>query len=107
MEAEQNEIKSEQTPHSMTIRRTVKKDGTLVVKSYDQTNYNKNCYMKNKERYNKPILCKCGKTFSTYTKSNHYKSQIHRLFERMNIPIVEEEAVVEPEVIRITFPVFD
>ena len=90
MESEQIEIKSEQKPHSMTIRRTIKKDGTVVEKSYDQTAYNRTCYEKNKERYNQSISCRCGKTYTVYTKSNHYKSQIHKLFERMNIPILEE-----------------
>ena len=99
---------------SMTVRRTIKKDGTIVEKHYNQTEYNKTCYAKNKERYSQSIPCLCGKTYSVYTKSNHFKSQIHKLFERMNIiseelnTVVEEDVLVaEPECIHITFPVFD
>ena len=71
----------------MTVRKSVKKDGTVVEKAYDQTKYNRTCYEKNKERYCEMTKCGCGREYNIYTKSNHNKSAFHELYEKMLPPI--------------------
>lgn len=78
----------ETTPKKcMTVRKSVKKDGTVVTKEYDQSKYNKKCYEKNKERYCEMTTCGCGREYNIYTKSNHQKSAFHKLYEKMCPPI--------------------
>ena len=78
----------ETTPKKcMTVRKSVKQDGTIVTKEYDQSKYNKTCYEKNKERYCEMTKCGCGREYNIYTKSNHSKTAFHKLYERMLPPI--------------------
>jgi len=73
-----------------TVRRTVKKDGTVSVKEYDQSEYNKKCYEKNKEKNGVMIECGCGKKYNVFTKSNHCKSAFHKLYERIKGGVITE-----------------
>jgi hypothetical protein len=83
----------------MTVRKTIKKDGTVSVREYDQSEYNRICYEKNKATYSVVIDCGCGKHYTKYTKHNHFKSALHQLYERMNV--VPIEPVIEPVIVPI------
>lgn len=86
----------------ITKRKRVKKDGTIVIAEYNQSEYNKTCYEKNKERYATMTECGCGKEYNIYTKSNHHKTAYHKLYEKM-LPPVTAVAPIEIAVESTTF----
>lgn len=42
--------------------------------------YSKNYYQSNKDKYNQKIKCCCNGTYSTFTKSNHLKTNKHNKY---------------------------
>lgn len=62
----------------------IRKDGTIVVKEYDQKQYNITSYLKNKDKMNELILCQCGKSYKQSNAYNHNKTQKHKLNLQIN-----------------------
>ena len=67
------------------IKRYTKKDGTEVVKVYDNKKYNDAHYAKNKLKLNEKYLCGCGSNVNKSNKSNHEKTGIHKGYLLKNI----------------------
>lgn len=60
----------------------VNKDGELKV--YNQKGYNKTHYLKHKENQHKHICNVCNKEMNRRNKSNHEKTEKHKLHMRLN-----------------------
>ena len=59
------------------IKRYTKKDGTEVIKTYDNKKYNDAYYAKNKDKLKAKYLCGCGSNVITSNKHNHEKTGLH------------------------------
>jgi hypothetical protein len=61
-----------------------KKNGEVIL--YDQTEYNKKFYEKNKDKINdEKIICQyCNKEYVKRNKYNHEKSLKHKLYKELN-----------------------
>ena len=55
-----------------------KKNGDVIVREYNQTEWNSRWYQKNKERMTTSNVCICGGQFSPNNKFKHYNSKKHR-----------------------------
>jgi hypothetical protein len=65
----------------LITKKYVKKNGEEVIKQYNQKQYNKTFYEKNKGKINIKENCICGGSFSASNKSNHEETRIHKLYE--------------------------
>ena len=63
-----------------------KKNGEVVIKNYDQKEYNKRHYEKNKEAIlNNTYICICcNKKVNERCRSNHEKTLKHQLYSQIN-----------------------
>lgn len=63
-----------------------KKNGEVVVKNYDQKEYNKRHYEKNKEAIlNNTYICICcNKNVNERNRTNHEKTLKHQLYLQIN-----------------------
>jgi hypothetical protein len=59
------------------------KNGEIVEKEYNQSNYNKTYYEKNKDTLNIKQKCGCGGSYSIKSKVKHNNTRLHKLFERI------------------------
>ena len=66
----------------LSTKQYVKKNGEVVIKQYDQKEYNKKFYEKNKEKYSLRNICDCGGSYTAPNKSKHDISRIHKLYEK-------------------------
>ena len=71
----------------MTTKQWVKKDGTVVIKTYDQNKYNANFYNNHKEELTTQHLCECGNHYTIPNKTKHFNTKIHKLYERMSMKL--------------------
>ena len=64
-----------------------KKNGEVVTKNYDQKEYNKRHYERNKEAIiNDTYICvSCNKRVNTRNKTNHNKTLKHSLYSQLNL----------------------
>jgi hypothetical protein len=63
-----------------------KKNGEVVTKNYDQKEYNKRHYERNKEAIiNDTYICECCDTaVNTRNKTNHKKTLRHQLYHQLH-----------------------
>lgn len=64
-----------------------KKNGEVVVKNYDQKEYNKRHYEKNKEKIlNDTYICvSCNKRVNERNRTNHERTLKHSLYSQLNV----------------------
>jgi hypothetical protein len=62
------------------IKTYTKKNGDVVIKEYNQREYNKRFYEKNKEKLAVKVKCNCGGGYTSPNKTKHEESRIHKLW---------------------------
>jgi len=70
-----------------TTRQWVRKTGEVVVKTYPQSQYNTNYYVKNKEKLTEHHLCACGNYYTLPNKTGHNNTKVHKLYMKMSVLI--------------------
>ena len=73
-----------------TIKKWIKKDGTISEKQYDQKKYSAKHYEKNKETILAKTSCPCGIEYSAHNRHNHLKTRIHKLWETYKDRLIQE-----------------
>jgi hypothetical protein len=71
-----------EAPFSINVKTYTNKQGEVIRKEYNQTEYYKKHYSSNKEKYTNKIDCGCGCQYTLPNKHNHKNTRIHKLFEK-------------------------
>ncbi len=62
-------------------KKYTKKNGEVITKKYNQSQYNTFYYMNNKDGLTDLKICECGGQYTKLNKYNHKKLKIHKIYE--------------------------
>ena len=66
-------------------KRYTKKNGEVVIKKYNQSQYKTFYYMNNKKKLTELTICECGGQYNNLNKYNHKKGKIHKQYEEISL----------------------
>ncbi len=70
--------------YSVSRKTFTKKNGDVIVREYNQTEWNSRWYAKNKERMTTSEDCVCGGRFSPNNRFKHYNTKTHKQYMEYN-----------------------
>ena len=73
-----HDLPEEQRTQCIAQKTFYLKNGDVIVREYNQTEWNSRWYKKNKERMTTSDVCVCGGKFSPNNKFKHYNTKMHK-----------------------------
>ena len=87
-------MQTQTLPEKKIIKTYIKKNGEVVIKEYNQQEYNLRHYEKHKEKYTDKHECDCGGNYTLPNKAKHYESRIHKLYQKYIIHTIAQMDII-------------